>query len=91
MRLESKGLLSDMLQEAEAILQSTAGLTFEEFEENDEIRRAVKYSFIIIAEALNTRSKTDPKVSSLVSDLSKIVAFRNRLVHGYRSVENGIV
>lgn len=47
---------------------------------------AVERKFEIIGEALNPLAKLDATLAARISNLPKIVAFRNQLIHGYASV-----
>jgi uncharacterized protein with HEPN domain len=91
MRLESKALLEDVLTAAEAIARLTQHISFEEYLDSEAVRGAVKYHFIIVSEALSQLSRVDPPLAQQISKLPQIVAFRNRLVHGYRTVEESVV
>lgn len=48
---------------------------------------SVERKFEVIGEALNQLSKHHPQVASRISDIAKIIAFRNVLIHGYASVD----
>ena len=45
----------------------------------------------MIGEALLQASKLDPSLGQAVSELRRIVGFRNVLVHGYASIDNPTV
>jgi len=45
----------------------------------------------IIGESLNRLAKVDPTTAGDITDLSRIVGFRNILVHGYTSIDNALV
>jgi uncharacterized protein with HEPN domain len=54
-------------------------------------RSAVERQFEIIGEALAQLLRLDPSLRSRISDSGRIVAFRNRLIHGYSSVADDVV
>ncbi len=63
------------------------GKTREAFVEDDLLRSAVERQLQIIGEALSQLAKVDPQIASKVSELSRIIAFRNILVHGYAAID----
>ena len=55
------------------------------------LRSAVERQFEIIGEALNQALSVDPTLRSQVTGASSIIAFRNRLIHGYATVAHETV
>ena len=55
------------------------------------VRSAVERQFEIIGEALAQILRLDPSFRSKISDSGRIIAFRNRLIHGYSSVADDVV
>ena len=45
----------------------------------------------IIGEALNQMLKLEPGMASIISDHKRIIAFRNRLIHGYADIAHDVV
>jgi uncharacterized protein with HEPN domain len=83
--------LYDVQASAEAILNFTAKLTFEAFCKNDLVRSAVERKFEVIGEALRRIRDDDPDVFAKIEYGREIVGMRNRLIHGYDSVDEEIV
>ncbi|MDQ2848418.1 MAG: DUF86 domain-containing protein [Actinomycetota bacterium] len=54
-------------------------------------RSAVERQFEIVGEALNRLRRVDPDVAATLTDLPRIVAFRNVLFHGCAVIDNEIV
>ena len=79
--------LWDELKAAEAIEDFMGKAQADEFAANDFLMSAVERKFEIIGEALNNYSKVDPEGATNIAGLSEIVAFRNRIIHGYRHLD----
>lgn len=91
MHPDADKLVWDAQQAAERVARFTSGRTFKEYETDEYLRSAVERQFEIVGEALNRLSRVDPATAANISDLPRMVAFRNVLVHGYASVDNRIV
>lgn len=88
---KTRKLLFDVLDSGRAITQWRTGRTYEEYLADRQFRRAVEREFEIIGEALNRLSEEDASVASQILELPRIVAFRNRIIHGYDSVDDATV
>ncbi|MDD3856732.1 MAG: DUF86 domain-containing protein [Methanoculleus sp.] len=88
---EAQKYLYDVAGAADYIAQFTAGRTFEEYRNDPMLRSAVERQFEIIGEALNQLLRREPGLSEKISDASLIIAFRNRLIHGYATVSDEVV
>jgi uncharacterized protein with HEPN domain len=55
------------------------------------LRSTVERQFEIIGEALNQALRLDPGLASRISDTSRIIAFRNCLIHVYASIADAVV
>jgi len=78
-------------QACESIQDRCAGHTFEEYSGDRWFRRAVEREFEIIGEALNRLTRLAPESATRITSLRRIVDFRNRIIHGYDSVDDVIV
>jgi uncharacterized protein with HEPN domain len=91
MRLESKKLLEDMRRSAELILSFVGDLGVSEYTANPLVRSGVERQFEIIGEALNRLRRLDPQTAAEITDVGRIIAFRNILIHGYDLVDHDVV
>jgi uncharacterized protein with HEPN domain len=90
-QLEIQKYLFDINEACELLIQFTAGKTFSDYSANPMLRSAVERQFEIIGEALAHLLRLDPSLRSRISDTGRIIAFRNRLIHGYSSVADDVV
>ena len=89
--LEVRKYLFDMLQACELLLQFTSGKAFGDYANDALLRSAVERQFEIIGEALGQALRVDSSLADEISDSQRIIAFRNRLIHGYASVSDAVV
>ncbi|MCX8092045.1 MAG: DUF86 domain-containing protein [Verrucomicrobiae bacterium] len=87
----TRKLLHDVVDSGRAIREWCAGRSFEDYCSDRKFRRAVEREFEIIGEALNRLSEEDSAIAAQIPELSRIIAFRNRIIHGYDSVDDAIV
>jgi uncharacterized protein with HEPN domain len=90
-QLDIRKYLFDINESCELLLQFTAGKTFSDYSTNPMLRSAVERQFEIIGEALIQALRLDQSLSTRISNSGRIIAFRNRLIHGYSSVADDIV
>ena len=88
MERDPRAYLWDVREAAEAILEFSAGKTFEGYAGDLMLRSAVERQFEIIGEALNQLCKIEPQWAERIPDVPQIIAFRNLLIHGYASVND---
>lgn len=91
MEIEIRKYLYDIQQACQLICEFTDGQTFERYQANSMLKSAVERQFITIGEALNQAVKRSPALGSQISDVRKIVDFRNVLTHGYTSISDAVV
>ena len=87
----TKKLLFDVVDSGRSIQAWCQDRDFQDYEADRQFRRAVEREFEIIGEALNRLTDLDEQAASQISDLARIVAFRNRIIHGYDSVDDATV
>ena len=90
-QLDIRKYLFDINEACELLLQFTAGKTFSDYATDPMLRSAVERQFEIIGEALGQALRLDPSLPSRISNTGRIIAFRNRLIHGYASIAHEVV
>jgi uncharacterized protein with HEPN domain len=73
------------------IQEFTQGQTIEDYLEDIKTQAAVERQFEIIGEAISQMIGAVPEMERALSDASKIIAFRDYLIHGYASVSYKMV
>ena len=83
--------LYDIAQACALIERFTEGKNLGDYTSDVMLRSAVERQFEIVGEALNQALSSDPSLGDCITDAPRIIAFRNRLIHGYASVANEVV
>jgi len=90
-QLDIRKYLFDITEACELLVQFTAGKSFPDYAVDPMLRSAVERQFEVIGEALGQALRLDPSLSSRINNTGRIIAFRNRLIHGYASIANEVV
>jgi uncharacterized protein with HEPN domain len=88
---DPRAFLWDVAEAGRAIEGFTEGMDAQSYANSAMVSAAVERKFEIIGEALNQLSKLDLRLAARVPELSKMVAFRNQLIHGYATVDDQVV
>jgi uncharacterized protein with HEPN domain len=91
MKIEAKKRLLDAINACQAIAQFTAGLDFNAYDRDLLLRSAVERQFEIVGEALRQAEEIDPTLIEQIPDIRRIIGLRNRIIHGYDTVDSQIV
>lgn len=91
MKTELKKHLLDALNACRAIQGFMTGRTWEEYEQNLMLRSAVERQFEIVGEALHRAEADEPDLSRFVPEVRRIIGLRNRIIHGYDSVDDELL
>ncbi len=91
MNAEALERLGHALEACEAIAQFTHGKSRDEYLVDVLLRSAVERQFEIIGEALNRAAQLDGTVDEHIPELRRIVGMRNRIIHGYDSVDDELL
>ena len=86
-----KKLLFDVEKACERIEKFVSNCSLDDFLNNEMLQSAVERQSEIIGEALNQALGLDSEMSNRISNISRIIAFRDRLIHGYATVSPTIV
>ena len=88
MTLRVKKYLTDAHGATSRISQFLEGMTLADLTSNILLRSAVERQFEILGEALNLASKEKEDLELEIPDFWKIIGLRNRIIHGYDSVDD---
>ena len=88
---EARAPLFDMLQACRRITRFTKGKTFDDYDRDEMLRSAVERQLAIIGEVLGRLRRIAPEMAEGITDSRRILAFRNRLIHGYDVITNAVV
>lgn len=91
MKPEVAERLGHVLDSITSIEAFVADITFEEYTASRMHRRAVEREFEIIGEALSIASRLDPTLVDRIAALRNIIGLRNRVIHGYETVDDTII
>ncbi|MHC5058408.1 MAG: HepT-like ribonuclease domain-containing protein [Planctomycetota bacterium] len=90
-RPDIRKYLYDILQACDLLERFTKGKAFDDYSADALLRSGVERRFGIVREALAQAPRVDPDIAERIAGTSRIIAFRNRLVHGYASVVDEVV
>lgn len=77
-----------MREAAMAVVDFTHGHVMDDLRNEDILRSAVYYKFVIIGEALSKLRQRDPSTAERLSEYNRIIGFRNQIIHGYSMVDH---
>ena len=83
--------LLDIVGACDAIERFIAGKTLSSYEQDDLIKAAVERKFEIIGEAIRQARHHYPELRQELAAERQIVAFRNRVIHGYFDLNDEVV
>ena len=86
MKRDPRVLLADVARAGADIQSFTEGMERARFLQDRMTQAAVERKFEIIGEALNRLHQAHPALAARISDLRRIIDFRNLLAHGYHRV-----
>ena len=82
--------LLDIHEGIQHIEEFTKGInSYFEYEKNLLVKRAVERELEIIGEAMNRIVKADQEIK--IDNAKRIIGVRNRVIHGYDKVDDGII
>lgn len=83
--------LDDAAHAAQLALRFLAGRSFDDYRGDDLMRSAVERQVQIVGEACRRALQDEPSLRSRLPEAALAVAMRNRIAHGYDTVDDGIV
>ena len=86
---KTRKYLFDILEAVNSIENYILNVDFIQYQKNKMVRRAVEREFEIIGEAMNAMLKADNSIK--IKSAERIIGMRNRVIHGYDKIDNGLV
>ena len=83
--------LSDIRDAANLIIDHTAEISFEQYEEDEMLRFAIERQFEIIGEATRRLADDDQTIAEKITGYQTIIGLRNRIAHEYDTITNRTV
>lgn len=84
-------LLVDALGAIDLAIEFVAGFPFSEYATDKMRRSAVERQLEILAEACSRMARIEPELVASITNLKLAIDLRNRIIHGYDSVDDEIV
>jgi len=91
MNNEGRKRLRDIADSCMAAGRFTATKTFSDYQADDMMRAAVERKLEIIGEAFVRLEEAEPAVTENFPELRKIIGLRNRIIHGYDTVDEELI
>ena len=91
MQPKTPKLLEDIRDAAAFVAQVTRGISEDDYERNRMLRQSIERNFEIIGEAMRRLTQHDPATAHRIGGHAQIIAFRNRLIHGYDLIDHSLV
>lgn len=86
-----KKRLFDALKACDATQEFVEDISFSEYEKSLLVRSAVERQLEIMGEALGKAAKESSGLEEEIPSIPRIVALRNRVIHGYDTVDQEIL
>ncbi len=88
---DRRAYLWDVLESIRLIEEFTRGKSLEQYSSDPMLRSAVERQLEIVGEAVAQGVRHFPQLAGQITNCEQIVAFRNRLIHGYSVVSDAVV
>ena len=86
---KTRKYLFDILEAVNSIENYILNVDFIQYQKNKMFRRAVEREFEIIGEAMNAMLRADDSIQ--ITSAERIIGMRNRVIHGYDKIDDGLV
>ncbi|QIN78147.1 DUF86 domain-containing protein [Rubrobacter marinus] len=90
-RRSKEAYLWDIADSCRAVLEFVGGRELSDYRQDRMLRRAVERELSIVGEAVSQGTRYFPELEERIGPVRQIVAFRNRIIHGYADVDSDIV
>jgi uncharacterized protein with HEPN domain len=91
MKSEARQRLLDVAEACRAVARFTAGRDFSAYQSDELLKAGVERKLEVIGEAFAKLENCEAALAERFPDLRRIVGLRNRIIHGYDSVDDEII
>jgi uncharacterized protein with HEPN domain len=91
MRSEARQRLLDVVEACQAVERFAHGRDFAAYQADEMLRAAVERKLEVIGEAFAKLEDAEVELADRFPDLRKIIGLRNRIIHGYDTVDDEII
>ena len=88
---ERESRLWHIADAAANIIAISTNRSFDDYENDLQFRWAIERGLMIVGEAMVRLRKVDPDIVSRITNVPKIIGFRNQVVHEYPDIEDADV
>ncbi|HVT89874.1 MAG TPA: DUF86 domain-containing protein [Tepidisphaeraceae bacterium] len=79
-----------MFEASTSISEFVRGKSLDDLRQNDLLRAGIYYKFVVVGEAMSQLAHDDESTAERMTEYSRIIAFRNQIIHGYGKIDDEI-
>lgn len=88
---DARAFLADIRDACRGIVKRTSGVSLEDYKSDESLRLICERLLGIVGEAISQLRTHSPGTLAKITDVDRIVGFRNIVIHGYYALVHDIV